>query len=76
VEHCAECDSQNDARCAFCESGYALSETEGVQECRKKGLSGGAIAGIVIAAVVVIVLVVVLCVWFLVCKKRKLSAIA
>jgi len=76
VDHCTGCDAENEALCITCEDGYMLSESEGAQECKKKGLSGGAIAGIAIAVIVVVALVVFLCVWFLVCRKKKAGAVA
>jgi len=76
VEHCRACEAGREEYCAQCEEGYALEESEGVQECKKPALSGGAVAGIAVAAVVVIALIVFLCVWFLVCKKRKAGATA
>jgi len=79
IAHCSLC-GEDEAVCADCENGYKVEEVESeagvVQECKKTGLSGGAIAGIVIAAIVVIALVVFLCVWFLVCKKKKAGAAA
>jgi len=71
VAHCTECEVNNDASCKACEGGYTLEGADGVQECKKNGLSGGAIAGIVIAIIVVVAVIVFLCVWFLVCKKRR-----
>ncbi|KAK8896736.1 hypothetical protein M9Y10_014653 [Tritrichomonas musculus] len=41
---------------------------------KKKGLSGGAIAGIVVGCVVAVGLVVFLCIWFLVVKKKAIPA--
>ena len=41
---------------------------------KKKGLSAGAIAGIVVGCVVAVGLVVFLCIWFLVVKKKAIPA--
>jgi len=79
VEHCRACEAGREEWCAQCEAGYALEESEGVQECReppRSGVSGGAIAGIVVAVVVVVALIIFLCVWFLVCKKKNQGAVA
>jgi len=78
IERCTACDAENEALCITCEDGYTPEGTEDAQVCKKSptGLSGGAIAGIVIAVIVVVAVVVFLCVWFLVCRKKKAEAVA
>jgi len=61
-----QCDPEAEDDCIACSDGLVLA---GARKCSSKGLSTGAIAGIVIAVVVVVVVVVLLTV-FLVKRKR------